>query len=216
MDRAIVKYSHCARSVYRFPFSPSGAEEGDVCPVCSERLRFGLLGAPVAVPSPFIVAHAAPCAFVVGSVHGPYFLGEWNDTELHVGITNSRGLVHNYTISGIRKDQCGWEQCVCVPLLQPGTDRRTALWDKELEEFSSLSTWVPERFHEEKEFGSCCYGFALSFINHMRALDGKKSFSRDEFTSSYVLPKVKMASDYIRVYLEILQHGFYISANPNV
>lgn len=66
------------------------------------------------------------------------------------------------------------------------------------------------RFHEEREYGSCCYGFALTFINRMRSLDLKAPLSRNEFTSAHVLPRMKRASMYIKVYEEISQHGFYI------
>lgn len=70
------------------------------------------------------------------------------------------------------------------------------------------------RFAEEREFGSCCYGFALTFINHMRSLDGRVSLSRDEFTASHVLPRMKTVSLYISIYQAVSRHGFHIAEAP--
>ncbi|XP_073681645.1 MKRN2 opposite strand, tandem duplicate 1 [Garra rufa] len=140
---------------------------------------------------------------------------EWDDTEIHVGLSNSEGLVYNYTLSGVRRDDRGWEQCVCIQLCPPGRHELRESWDRELEQFSTSPEWVSERFDEEREFGSCCYGFALTFINHMRSLDGKVSLSRDEFTGSHVLPRMKTVSLYISIYHAILQHGFYIANTPH-
>ncbi|XP_076124004.1 MKRN2 opposite strand, tandem duplicate 1 [Alosa pseudoharengus] len=216
MERTIIKFNHCEKAIYRFPvvnvdMGGPGENEFKQCPICSETLMFDLLNAPVSIPSPFVNGHKVPCAFGIGSVHGPSFLGEWHDTELHVGITDSTGVVYNYTLSGLQRDEHGWEKCVCLQLVPPWREHLKHTWDKELEQFCSLSTWAPERFHEEREFGSCCYGFALAFINHIRTLEGKPSLSREEFTGTHILPRVKTVSKYIRVYQEISQNGFYIA-----
>lgn len=181
------------------------------CPVCQQSLRFGLLDAPVALPCPFRSGHTVPCAFLIASAHGPSHLGEWHDTEIHVGLSDSAGLVYNYTLSGVRRDERGWERCVCMQLCPERTPERRESWDRELERFSSLPRWAPERFAEEREFGSCCYGFALTFINHMRSLDGRVSLSRDEFTASHVLPRMKTVSLYISIYQAVSRHGFHIA-----
>ncbi|XP_030634116.1 MKRN2 opposite strand, tandem duplicate 1 [Chanos chanos] len=223
MDRTVIRYSHCLREIYCFSEdnNVSGSFYGEAygnkdtkrktCPICSGPLKFSLLDAPRIVPCPFSNGHRVPCAFIIGSVHGPLFLGEWSDTELHVGISNSEGLVYNYTLSGIRTEEQGWEQCICIRLVPPCREDLTEVWDKELQQFSSLPMWDPDRFNEEREFGSCCYGFALTFINHMRSLEQKASLSRDDFTRMYVLPHMKTASKYLRVYQNILQHGFHIA-----
>ncbi|XP_042563841.1 MKRN2 opposite strand, tandem duplicate 1 [Clupea harengus] len=220
MDRTIIKFNHCQKDIYRFTGLPSFANvdlevprenEFKQCPICFETLTFDLLNAPVSIPSPFANGHKVPCAFTIGSVHGPSFLGEWHDSELHVGVTNSTGVVYNYTLSGLRRDDHGWEKCVSLQLVPPWRVNLKHSWDGELEQFCSLSTWTPERFHEEREFGSRCYGFALAFINHIHSLEGKTSLSRDEFTGTHILPRVKTVSKYIRVYQEISQNGFYIA-----
>ncbi|XP_018946477.2 MKRN2 opposite strand, tandem duplicate 1 [Cyprinus carpio] len=206
MENTLIRYTHCGRNIYSFP-CPGQLQ----CPVCQQSLRFGLLDAPVALPCPFRSGHTVPCAFLIASAHGPSHLGEWHDTEIHVGLSDSAGLVYNYTLSGVRRDERGWERCVCMQLCPERTPERRESWDRELERFSSLPRWAPERFAEEREFGSCCYGFALTFINHMRSLDGRVSLSRDEFTASHVLPRMKTVSLYISIYQAVSRHGFHIA-----
>ncbi|XP_063072158.1 MKRN2 opposite strand, tandem duplicate 1 [Engraulis encrasicolus] len=225
MDRTIIKFNHCETDIYRFTVLPhfteanEGApshEEFKQCPLCFETLAFDLLNAPVSVPRPFVNAHKVPCAFAIGSVHGPSFIGEWHDTELHVGITSSTGVVHNYTLSGVRRDDQGWEKCLCLQLVPPWRNNLTHTWDNELEQFCSTSDWTPERFHEEREFGSCCYAFALAFVNHIQVLEGKTPLSKEEFTGTHILPRIKTISKYIQVYQAIAQHGFYAAGQRKV
>ncbi|KAJ8395325.1 hypothetical protein AAFF_G00033100 [Aldrovandia affinis] len=186
MDRTLIKFSHCDKDIYRFS-DHNICEEPDAqsthafesklrllrCPVCFERLRFNLLEAPVSIPCPFKNGHNVPCAFNIGSMYGPLHISEYDESELHIGITNSKGVVYNYTLTGIRRDESGWEKCVSVPLVQSDRYSLKELWDSELEKFSLLASWAPQRFYEEREFGSRCYAFALTFINHMRATEGK-------------------------------------------
>ncbi|XP_017560269.1 MKRN2 opposite strand, tandem duplicate 1 [Pygocentrus nattereri] len=220
-DKTVVTFRHCGKDIYTFSdqiatlsslcLQNQACARKHQCPVCQEPLVLGLLDAPVALPCPFTNGHRAPCSFLIGANDGPSFLREGHDTELHVGVSNSKGLVYNYTLSGVQRDEHGWEQCICIQLVPPWRDSLIESWDKELQLFSSLPIWTPERFHEEREFGSCCYGFALTFINYMRSLDSKDSLSRDEFTTSSVLPRMKRASMYIKMYEEIQQHGLYIA-----
>lgn len=84
MERTIVKFHHCERAIYRFSVDSSftnvdlgvsGENEFKQCPICFETLIFDLVNAPVSIPSPFINGHKVPCAFTIGSMHGPSFLG---------------------------------------------------------------------------------------------------------------------------------------------
>ncbi|XP_035619983.1 MKRN2 opposite strand, tandem duplicate 1 [Oncorhynchus keta] len=215
MDCTVLKFNHCGRKIYSFDKNRLQIENtGRKCPICQEQMRFSLLEAPVIVPCPFSNGHKVRCAFLIGSSLGPAFLSEWQDSELHVGVTNSQGVVYSYTSSGVQREEQGWEQCLSVPLVAPGNSRGSlagTLWDSELEQFSLLPTWSRHRFEEEREFGSCCYGFALSFLNQLRRAEGRESVTRDDFTQQHVLPHVKTASKYITVYQEIHQHGFYVA-----
>ncbi|KAI1890408.1 hypothetical protein AGOR_G00153410 [Albula goreensis] len=225
MDRTVIKFSHCDKDIYCFSdynvcWEPSvHAFTADCresksrlsrCPLCFQPLKFNLLEAPVSIPCPFTNGHNSPYAFNIGSMCGPLHISEYDDSELHIGITNSKGVVYNYTLTGVRRDECGWEQCVSLQLAPSGWSSLSDQWDAELEHFSSMALWAPQRFHEEREFGSRCYAFALTFINHMRTKAGKPCLTRDEFTGNYVLPRIKITSKYVRVYQEISHNGFYV------
>ncbi|KAM6979840.1 MKRN2 opposite strand, tandem duplicate 1 [Aplochiton taeniatus] len=218
MDRSLLKFKHCGKTIYTFDDLNNSNDllqpaEPKRCPICHERMRFGLLDAPVIVPNPFRNGHLVSCAFLIGSQLGPAFISERHESELHVGVTNCKGVlmcfnspfpgvVYSYTESGVQRQQQGWEQCICVPLVRPGHHSPRANWDLELETLSCQPAWEPHRFAEEREFGSCCYGYALSFINEMRKLENRHFLSRDAFTSQYILPWLETASSYVRVYLE--------------
>ncbi len=56
------------------------------------------------------------------------------------------GLVYNYTLSGVRRDERGWERCVCVQLCPAWRQESRESWDRELEQFSALTQWASERY----------------------------------------------------------------------
>ena len=60
---------------------------------------------------------------------------------------SSPGVVYNYTLSGMQRDDHGWEQCISVPLVAPGEEIFGRQWDSELETFSLLPGWSPHRFY---------------------------------------------------------------------
>ncbi|XP_077386789.1 MKRN2 opposite strand, tandem duplicate 1 isoform X2 [Festucalex cinctus] len=183
----LLRFSHCGRTVFTAP-SPAGLR----CPECDQAPRFSLAEAPVRVRAPVVNGHRTSCCFLVTSRHGADGLSEEANCELHVGISNSEGVVLSYTESGVRRQQHGWEQSVAVPLVAPGDCIPN--WDTQLDRFAAMDTWTPDRFEEQREFGSCCYGFALGFINQLMMSQGKQPITRQRFTTDLVLPRLEAAS----------------------
>lgn len=60
-------------------------------------------------------------------------------------VVLAAGVVYNYTVHGVQRDEVGWEQSVSVPLLQPGLFGLLDQWDKYLEDFSATGAWLPHR-----------------------------------------------------------------------
>ncbi|CAL8336182.1 unnamed protein product [Lota lota] len=264
---SIVRFRHCGKLIYTFTNreeshssagepggtrrSPAGVTR-ERCPLCGDRLSFRLLDAPVAVSCPFSNGHETPCAFLISSRSGPTSISEQNESELHVGISNSEGVVFSYTESGVQRQQQGWEKSLTIPLVTPSNQPSNTLvtpsnhasaalvtpsnrlsaalvtpsnhpsppllpasvirsWDRRLETFSSQDRWTTDRFSEEGEFGSCCYGFALSFINEVRRSEVMEVISQNTFTLRYVLPTIHCSSKYLSLYHYIHQHGYYYS-----
>nr|XP_057911133.1 MKRN2 opposite strand, tandem duplicate 1 [Doryrhamphus excisus] len=206
----LLRFTHCGNTVFT-----SADAAGLRCPVCGQVVRFALSEAPVRIQCPIRDGHRTSCCFLVTSQSGAVGLGEEN-SELHVGISNSEGLVFSYTESGIQCQQQGWEQSIIIPLVAPGNhivDFKKR-WDAQLEAFAAVDTWTPDRFPEEREFGSCCYGFALGFINQVMMSQRKRPISREHFTCDYVLPGIERANRYLSVFQHVCRHGHH--CGPNV
>ncbi|XP_018600088.1 MKRN2 opposite strand protein [Scleropages formosus] len=203
MDKSVIRFSHCGRDIYCFSIP-------EQCPECGLGLGGRRLEeAPVSVPNPFSNGHKTPCSFLVTPTEG-YLHGEFDgESELHTGITDTGGVVYNYTKTGVRRDICGWEKCISVPLVQPDMYNLMNQWDRYLDKFSSAHTWDTQwqRFDEETHN---CYSYTLMFINCVLATQGKRSLTKEEFTNSFVLPRIKRASKYSTLCKEISQKGFYI------
>ncbi|XP_074860977.1 MKRN2 opposite strand protein isoform X3 [Carettochelys insculpta] len=133
-------------------------------------------------------------------------------TDLHVGITNTNGLVYNYNETGIHRAELGWEQCISIPLVQPDLNSLLNQWDKYLEDFSTGEAWF---FHRYDEHHHNCYTYALTFINCILAVQGKQPMSKSEFTERFVIPQTRKASKYITLYREVAENYFYIGNSPD-
>lgn len=78
----MVKFRHCGKDIYCFSkpdvtLNQQNAcnVERNVCPVCLNPVKLGLLDAPVALPSPFTNGHETRCSFLLGAKEGPWWLG---------------------------------------------------------------------------------------------------------------------------------------------
>ncbi|XP_073500592.1 MKRN2 opposite strand protein isoform X1 [Phyllobates terribilis] len=203
---SLVMFTHCDRDIY----SRSVPEQ---CPICGRTAvsSWDLQQAPVSIPNPFVNAHKEKCSFVLKPTKG-YFLGEYDGcSDLHVGITSSKGIVHHYNESGTHKDTSGWEQCVGIPLVPPDQHALIYQWDSYLEDFSYSEKWLPYRY-DEKEHN--CYTYALKFINSLLHLEGKKTFTKEEFTEKFVLPRTRRASKYITLCQEVSRNYYYMVDHP--
>ncbi|MBN3297745.1 MKROS protein, partial [Amia calva] len=201
MENSVIKFHHCEKDIYCF-FVP------EQCPVCGESLSSRRLQeAPVSIPSPFVNGQKIKCSFLVKPTKGT-FLREYDGrSDLHVGITNTKGVVYNYNETGVCRDEQGWAQSVSVPLVQPDMYSLINQWDPYLEQFSLAEMWNPQRYNETDHN---CYTYALTFINCVLATQGKRNLTKTEFTEKFVLPRTKKASRYITLYQEISENYFYI------
>ncbi|XP_061640952.1 MKRN2 opposite strand, tandem duplicate 1 [Phyllopteryx taeniolatus] len=200
----LLRFSHCGRTALT---AADAAPAGRRCPECGRAPSFSLAEAPVRLRSPIADGHRTSCCFLVTSRDGADGLSEEKDCELHVGISNSEGVVLSYTESGVQRQQHGWQQSIVIPLVAPGD--RIPHWDEQLDRFAATDAWTPHRFEEQREFGSCCYGFALGFINQMLMSQGKQPISRERFTSDLVLPRVRAASEYLALFRHVRRHGYW-------
>ncbi|XP_053324595.1 MKRN2 opposite strand protein [Spea bombifrons] len=201
LAQGLLKFSHCQRDVFCSRVPP-------LCPICGQSVvaSWRLEEAPVHVPCPFVNGHREKCSFLVKPTRGE-FLGDYDgDSDLHVGITDTSGVVYHYNETGVRGDTLGWEQCVSVPLVPPDNYALIDQWDGYLTEHAASEQWLPHRYSERDH--NCC-SFALRFINRILSLLEKPPLSTTQFTERFVLPRTRRASKYLSVCREVSQHGFY-------
>ncbi|XP_062056064.1 MKRN2 opposite strand protein isoform X1 [Lepus europaeus] len=204
--RALIKVSHCGKCIYSFGVPRR-------CPLCLQDVGSRKLEeAPVRVSNPFTDGHREKCSFLLRPTRGS-FLREYDGrSDLHVGVTNTNGVVYNYSLHGVQRDEAGWEQSLAVPLLQPNMFGLMDQWDKYLEDFSTSGAWLPHRYDEEQHN---CYSYALTFINCVLATEGRQPLDKSGFTEKYVLPRTRLASKYIALHRAIAERGFCVVDCPD-
>ncbi|XP_029456646.1 MKRN2 opposite strand protein [Rhinatrema bivittatum] len=201
LGKGLVKFRHCKKDIF-CSFVPQN------CPICGQPAvsSSSLKDAPVSIPSPFVNGHKERCSFLLKPTEGT-FLGDYDgNSDLHVGVTNTAGTVYHYNETGIHKDDLGWEQCVCVPLIQPDMYGLINQWDQHLDEFCAAETWLPCRYEEHHHN---CYTYVLEFINYMLSAQERQRLSKCEFTEKFVLPRTKRTSKYITICKQIAENDFY-------
>lgn len=83
-----------------------------------------------------------------------------------------------------------------------------------IDDIQMLSGSVCSLFSSFNEESHNCYSYSLTFINCVLATQSKPALSKDEFTRSFVLPRIKRASKYMMLCREISQNHFYIVDRP--
>ncbi|XP_043563899.1 MKRN2 opposite strand protein isoform X1 [Chiloscyllium plagiosum] len=202
MENRVVMFRHCGKDIYCFNVP-------EQCPICGQSLLGRRLeDAPVSIPNSFVDGHHEKCSFLIKPTKGSFLRDYDGRSDLHVGISNTSGVVYNYIETGVQRDGCGWEECVCVPLVQPDMYSLINQWDIYLEQFSTADLWLPNRYNE---YEHNCYSYALTFINRVLAAQSKRQLSRTEFTERFVVPQTKRASRYITLHRELCRSYFYIT-----
>ncbi|TMS01409.1 MKRN2 opposite strand protein [Larimichthys crocea] len=64
------------------------------------------------------------------------------------------------------------------------------------------------RFHDDDHN---CFTFCLLFINGVLAAEGRSSLSRDAFTSTFILPRMRRVSKYSTLYRHIQRDKYYMT-----
>ncbi|XP_070534043.1 MKRN2 opposite strand protein-like [Ptychodera flava] len=200
-ERGILCFNHCS------PVNVLCFEIPDDCPVCGVSLDSSpCLSPPFRIPSPFANAKAIPYSVVIKPTVGTFLQDFKGNSNLHVGITNSKGAVYNYDEGGLHKDKdkYSWQQSISIPLLDKYDDELMELWDECLESYSSSELWTPARYDETTHN---CYDLAIGFLNSISYGEFKgrseAQLSRKSFCTEYIIPHTKKAARYIELYRKI-------------
>ncbi|XP_058488272.1 MKRN2 opposite strand protein-like isoform X1 [Solea solea] len=203
MESSVIRLSHCQKNIFCFSVP-------ERCPSCGDELRGSRLQeAPVSLPSPFTNGHKSSCCLLIAPAHDNLHRDFDGTSDLHTGISSTQGLVYNYTQSGVRRDQSGWEHCVSVPLVRPDMFHLMDQWDQYLGRFSEGPMWDPV-WHRFNEDNHNCFSFCLNFINSVLAVEGRSSLSRDAFTHNFILPRMRRVSKFTTLYQHIQRQQYYV------
>ncbi|XP_053171646.1 MKRN2 opposite strand protein [Scomber japonicus] len=202
MERPVIRLTHCQKQIFCFSVP-------DECPSCGDQLTGSRLQeAPVSLPSPLTNAHKTSCCLLITPAdHTHRDFGGTSD--LHTGISNTAGVVYNYTSVGVCRSQAGWEQSVCVPLVRPDMFHLLAQWDQYLHRFSEGPLWDPA-WHRFDEDNHNCFSFCLQFVNSVLAAEGRSAMSRETFTQSFILPRMRRVHKYTTLYQHVHRHQYYM------
>lgn len=74
-----------------------------------------------------------------------------------------------------------------------------------LSSVTHLSVYL--RFHEDEHN---CFTFCLQFLNSVLAVEGRSALSREDFTRSFILPRMKRASKYTTLIQHLQEHRYYM------
>ncbi|NXO21989.1 MKROS protein, partial [Cisticola juncidis] len=117
------------------------------------------------------------------------------------------GVVYHYDQQGVHRAGSGWEQSICIPLVQPDMWELLQHWDQLLEEFSLGEAWLPHRYEEQQHN---CFTFALSFVNAVRRGRGRPPLSQARFTEAFLLPHTRQAARYLHLHQQLAHRDCYI------
>jgi len=219
---SIMCFQHCRKDVNIFYMDNMPHD----CPVCGSDLSTAELRIPpFCIPSPFLAAHTTPCSVVVQPTGG-HFLEHYQILDdLHIGVTNSQGVVYEYSELGPRTVAgSSWQQCICVYTDLAGMEK----WDQWLDHQCHQPEWTTQRYDETAHN---CYSFVLSFLRSIYQTQSEPSThpsntavssSRDRagrlqsssecvnletvlsdkttFCEQFILPKSLLATKYIALF----------------
>ncbi|XP_061640951.1 MKRN2 opposite strand protein [Phyllopteryx taeniolatus] len=206
-EPGVIRVRHdCLKDVFCFSLP-------QLCPACGERLAGRRLREPpVSIPNPLCDGHKTPCCLLVAPADRNADRDFDGTSELHTGISNTSGVVYNYTERGVVRDQSGWRGCVSVPLVRPDSFHLLAQWDRYLEQFSRGPLWDPT-WHSFAEDSHNCLTFCVEFINGVLAAEGpgRGPVSREAFARTRILPAVSRACRFAALCRHLRRRQFYVA-----
>ncbi|KAL3891616.1 hypothetical protein ACJMK2_003871 [Sinanodonta woodiana] len=201
-DEDIRCFQHCQREVnilcFRVP---------DFCPICKADVRKSASRIPpYLITSPFTNAAQTQYSVVIKPTIGTFLRDYTNQSNLHVGVTDSHGTVYDYDEDGVNINSQGWEKCVVLELTQHISGEFMKRWDEKLLGFSQHSDWTKYRYDESSWN---CFDFVIQFL---QALGMDQVYpqirNRSSFCQDFVQPKTYKAAQYITLYRDIKQLSY--------
>jgi len=209
-EKAIFCLEHCkGQKIFSFRIPPC-------CTYCGTGLNDCILRIPpFRLPSPFRDAKMCPCSIVLKPTKGDFLTDYKNSDNLHIGVTNSSGVVYEYDMNGLTFHKTSnWKRCLAIKDFNKDKDfgSWSQYWDFTLDVVSGhQEQWARTRYDEDRHN---CYSFVLAFLKALQVQE-LSSFARDRrmFCEKYILPKTASAAKYITLYRKLMSEPHLVLTN---
>ncbi|XP_011500483.1 PREDICTED: MKRN2 opposite strand protein [Ceratosolen solmsi marchali] len=180
----LICFQHCCTT---YIFCKTVPEK---CPICDNFLTTLLLE-PFVIPYPLVNAKDYPCSIVVRPSVGS-FLDDYNvNNDLHIGITNSSGMVIEYDECGlVRDDGDKWKCCASIRLIP---ESWVTFWDENLNKMCNDVIWNANNY-DNAEFN--CFNFVISFLKELKYSD-IQFMNKVDMCKEFILPRIQNILKYV-------------------
>lgn len=218
VPQGIVCFEHCGQRIFCLDLPL-------ICPGgCGTALKdCDFLLSPFQLPSPFSKAVEYPCSIAIKPTEGTFLRDYRSGHNLHIGLTDSQGKVHEFAEYGLHSDSDdNWNQCIVInllakefhPVISEDPDWKE-YWDWTLSQMVASGQWNTNTYHRD---AMNCFDFVLTFLKALRQ-EPFSSLARDkvDFCQRVILPKTSLAGKYIRLFrkLEDTDGLFMMERGPN-
>ncbi|KAJ8681360.1 hypothetical protein QAD02_017147 [Eretmocerus hayati] len=193
----LIRFQHCSDTPVFCRQVPKD------CPVCGHSLATLELE-PVLVPCPLVNAVHHPCSLVVRCSKGS-FLDEYHALDdLHIGITDSCGVVFEYDACGlVKNDNINWQECAAISVIP---DSWETYWDEILVDMLNDPMWQSKNYDDAK-FN--CFNFVTSFLEKLKFKD-LQFLNKEELCEAFILPKIQTILKYAIIYKHLKNQDFFM------
>lgn len=203
-DKGMIRcFQHCDANTNILCFSQIPL----ICPICRQDVtKTESLIPPFRLPSPLTNATENPFSVVMRPTVGNFLEDYQNSANLHIGLTNSKGIVYDFDEGGVHIGSSSWNLCVAASLINHITSQTAELWDVLLDKYAKKSDWSSHRYEEQEHN---CFTFVMRFFQFSKLVNAiPAARSRKEFITEFLLPHTQKTSKYIAMYRQIAAHGF--------
>ncbi|VDH95722.1 Hypothetical predicted protein [Mytilus galloprovincialis] len=178
-----------------------------VCPLCGVEVACTPCRIPpYIISTPLVNAKEYPCSVIIKPTVGTFLQNYSNNSDLHVGVTDSGGCTYDFNEEGINVGTV-WDQCVVMRIINEDYNLQSQ-WDYVLRQITQSQTWSRSRYNENSHN---CFDFVLTFLHScdlqrtIPAIQSKKTFCEE-----LVIKHTHKAAVYISIYRKVQKNGFYI------
>lgn len=160
---------------------------------------------PFVVPYPYINAAHQSTSIVVRPSQGDFLKDYHIANDLHIGITNSEGIVFEYDKEGIIiNDWSKWINCILLTIVPSSWEDH---WNETLKIMLKDSKWKSENYDESS---MNCFNFVLEFIHNLQYM-GMKFISKEDMCNKLILPKIQEAIKYNSLFKKLQTNKYFVS-----